>query len=95
MPFMTDLLCRKCNHTWEALLDKREDPNEECPKCRSNNVERVPGGVIATIHDMETLQASLKKRSADHSLREMKKHAGHKGTLPTGFGRTKGNRIGD
>jgi len=84
MMFLTDLFCLVCNHTWEALLIAK-DEIRGCPECSSLNVVRVPGGKITKLNDPETKNAALKKRSQEHSVKEMRKRAGHKGHLPFDF----------
>ena len=86
MPFLIDYMCLSCKHVWEILLNHKEEELTNCPKCNSPDIQRQLGGVITKINDPEILKETLKKRSADHTLKELKKKAGYKGTLPPNFG---------
>ena len=86
MPFLTDYTCFTCGNNWEELLLNREETVDVCPKCSSKRIMKSLGGAITKLHDKEVRQASLKKRSEDHSLREAKKAASYKGNLPSTFG---------
>ena len=86
MAFLTDYTCFGCGNNWEELLLNRYEAVAACPQCSSLEIMKVIGGTITKLHDKEVRQASLKKRSEDHSLREAKKAASYKGNLPSTFG---------
>jgi hypothetical protein len=93
MPFLTDVRCQACNYMWEVLLDHKHDQLPNCPKCEHSDTLRIPvGAQITKLNSFEARSESLKKRSADHTLKGIKKIAGHKGTLPPNLGR-KGCQI--
>jgi len=95
--FLADYECGNCGEISEILTHSRmlEDGTIEsdmvgCPKCGSLKMTQVLGGHSTKLNDQETLSAELKKRSADHTLKEMRKQAGWKtGALPPNFGRTR------
>jgi len=91
-----DYKCKTCKHTFEFLAHGDEDQPEACPKCHDPlHLEPIIATPLVTkCHDPEVLKATLKERSAKHTARELKKIAGHKGTLPKRIGR-KGYQIGD
>jgi hypothetical protein len=61
-----------------------------CPQCGSVLLTKVLGGHATKLHDPKVYEETMKKRSADHTLKEIKKKAGWKtGVLPPNFGRTK------
>jgi DNA-directed RNA polymerase subunit RPC12/RpoP len=87
--FMADYLCESCGEVSEVLTHN-EDYIVGCPHCGSIKMVQVLGGYSTKLHDKEILKETLKKRSADHSLREVKKQAGWKtGALPKDFGRAR------
>lgn len=89
-----DYVCSNCEHRWEFLAHLDDDVPECCPHCGSENfIPAGDGGHITTCHDPKVLEQTLKKRSADHTVTELKKLAGHKGTLPPNFGRRGGPTI--
>jgi len=84
--FLTDYICHSCDHEWEVLLTNKDEKIENCPKCSSANIARVPGGNLHWCNNIEHRNKILKKRSNEHSLKQLKKIAGHKGSLPQSFG---------
>lgn len=102
MLFLTDLMCSDCDYIFEALLYKQADEedvlsNSEnanicCSICGKSNLKIIVGSHTTKLNSREALQDELKRRSREHTLREAKKIAGHKGTLPPEFG-TKGCGI--
>lgn len=100
--YLTDLYCKQCKHIFESLLQKDSEDIEQvisdnedvvCPKCSSQDLGVVLGGWRTKLNSREETISELKRRSKEHSLREVKKLAGHKGTLPPEFGE-KGCGIG-
>lgn len=95
--FIADYLCENCGETSEILTHNqmKEDGTVEkdlvgCPHCGSLKMTQVAGGHGTKLHDRDVLAAELKKRSADHTLKDIRKKAGWKtGALPPNFGRTK------
>ena len=71
MPFTTDAICEKCDHTWEAWLKSSSDTDIQCPECNSREVKRLLGGVITKCHDPEVRKEVLKKRSIDHGRKTL------------------------
>jgi len=94
MPKLFDFECEICGHVFEYLtMDDTDHPG--CPECGSLRTKTMLSTPPVTkLHDPEALKETLKKRSADHTLRGVRKLAGHRGTLPKRFGR-KGSQIGD
>jgi DNA-directed RNA polymerase subunit RPC12/RpoP len=90
MPFLTDYLCYSCEKKWEELLDHKDDVISECPFCKSKDITRMLGGTITTCHDPQVRSEKLKKRSEEHTRKLVQKQAGHKGSLPSDFGRRRG-----
>jgi len=35
--------CMMCGHEWEETVEKGEDKERACPKCRSNSVRQLTG----------------------------------------------------
>lgn len=96
--FMADYQCENCGVVSEMLVHTTMDRDTwemkedliGCPECGSLKMVQVLSGNPTKLHDKEVLKETLKKRSADHTLREMRKTAGWKtGALPKNFGRTK------
>lgn len=84
---LRDYECIICEHVFE-YLSHGDDDQPDCPECGSKKVEITLGTPLVTkLHDPDTLKAALKKRSADDTLKQIKGHAGHKGSLPKDFGR--------
>jgi hypothetical protein len=91
---LQDWMCESCSHVFEYLTHGDSD-KPGCPECGSLKTSITgTGGVITKLHDPEVFKETIRKRSADHSLKGMKKLAGHKGTLPKRLGK-RGSRIGD
>lgn len=96
--FLADYLCESCGETSEVFVHTQLDRESGevipdligCPNCGSLKMILTMGGHSTKLHDKEVLKETLKKRSADHTLREIKKQAGWKtGALPKNFGRAK------
>lgn len=97
--FMADFECESCGEVSECLVHSSMDRETwemkedlvGCPQCGSLKMKQVVGGTKTTkCHDPEVLKETLKKRSADHTLKEVRKTAGWKtGALPKNFGRTR------
>ena len=85
---LRDYLCKDCEHVFEYLSHGEEEEIAQCPECNSLNTEiTLSTPLVTKLHDPDMLKAALKKRSADDTLKQIKGHAGHKGTLPKDFGR--------
>jgi putative FmdB family regulatory protein len=85
---LRDYKCNTCEHFFEHLSHGEEEEVLRCPKCNSLDIEIIFSTPLVTkLHEPEALKAALKKRSADDTLRQVRGHAGHKGTLPKDFGR--------
>jgi putative FmdB family regulatory protein len=82
MAFITDYLCLNCGVVWEAFLNNRHEHPECCPECESINIQRQLSATSTKMHDREVREAELKRRSREHSLKHIKRIAGHKGTMP-------------
>ena len=75
MPFLTDLICEDCNFIWETILRSREEVSlEKCPHCGANFPRAIPGGNPTICHDPKVRSEILKKRSKDHSMKELRKN---------------------
>lgn len=86
---LRDFQCKTCNHIFEYLSTNEADRPNTCPQCHDPlHLEPVISTpFVAKLHDPNTLKEVLKKRSADDTLKQIKKIAGHQGTLPKDFGR--------
>lgn len=72
-----DFFCRDCEHEWEDLTPM-DVTSPICPNCGSEDTGvslSVPNIASFSIMSKEDRTAHMKKRSADHSKREMKKDA--------------------
>jgi len=79
--FLADYRCTKCGKVSEILLHGEGDV-ALCPHCQGD-MDLEPGGHNTKLSDPEVLKATLKKRSADHTLSELRKQSGWKtGALP-------------
>jgi DNA-directed RNA polymerase subunit RPC12/RpoP len=79
--FLADYECSDCGCVFEAL--KHNNSIIECPRCKSIKLDQIMGGHSTKLHDPEVLKNTLKRRSQEHSLQEMRKQAGWKtGALP-------------
>lgn len=96
--FMADYQCENCGVVSELLVHNQMNKETGevtqdtlgCPECGSLKMIQILGGHSTKLHDPKVLSDTLKKRSADHTLREVRKQAGWKtGALPKNFGRTK------
>lgn len=77
-PRMIDLQC-ECGEIREVLVDSRdekvEDEDQACTACGSTNFEkRIGAPHPTTCHDPGVKDATLRKRSLDHSAKYMKKN---------------------
>ena len=91
---LVEYKCNCCQHFWEYLFHGEDEGPKECPECESNDIQNAPMATTTKLHDYDVMQEALKKRSADHSRKEISKLAGYRGTLPPKFGR-RGYRFGD
>lgn len=82
-----DYKCKDCEHVFEYLSHGEEEEIAQCPECDSLNTETTLSTPLVTkLHDPKAKKAALLQRSADDSLKQVRSHAGHKGTLPKNFG---------
>lgn len=90
---LSDFQCLVCSHIWEELLDHSEQFPKQCPSCsETKSLLRIYSAKHTKLNSMEAVSDCLKKRSADHSRKELAKLAGHKGALPKDLGKN-GNVI--
>lgn len=93
MPFLTDVKCDVCGNIWEELLTNKSETTSPCPKCQNTDTYKTyVGGHITKLNSQEALTAELKRRSAEHTLKGIRKIAGHRGSLPANLGQ-KGCQI--
>jgi uncharacterized Zn finger protein len=87
---IVNLECTSCGHQWEYLYHATDDgPGVQCPKCAAineNPVEVFPMPLVTKTHDPERKKEILMKRSAEDTAKHVRSVAGHRGTLPPGFG---------
>lgn len=99
---LQDFKCSKCNHVFEFLIHTgakayEHDDGEDvpaCPKCLSQEcVVASSSPLVTKLHDPDVLEDTLKRRSAEHTTRGLKKLAGHRGSLPPNLGRPGGPAV--
>jgi len=93
--FLSDYQCEVCAHTWEELTTTKEEYPEGCPNCKEHNITRILGGTTKKLNDPEAVASELKRRSAKHTEREIKKNfKSYKGSLSPEFAKGKGKIVG-
>lgn len=90
---LLDLRCTSCHHLFEYLL-MGDETYPKCPLCDAEATPTISKPLVTKLHDPEALKNCLKQRSADHTNAQIRKLAGHRGTLPSKFGR-RGFQAGD
>lgn len=65
----------KCKHAWDDLVDRSEENDQKCPKCGSAAKYVISATHVATYSLMskEDQAKHLRKRSRDHTRKELKK----------------------
>lgn len=81
---LSDFECLTCGHVFETLF--KLDDAVLCERC-GEVTRRIYAATITKLNSQESVQNELKRRSKEHTLKHVKKAAGHKGTLPPNFGR--------
>ncbi len=94
-----DYVCENCSAEWEDLVD-RATLTSVCPSCGTETNKptiATPGIATFSLMDKSTKEAHLKKRSADHTKKEVKKEAerwgaegkkrAREGTIQVGYGK--------
>ena len=74
-----DLKC-ECGHSFEALLWNGMEGDEPCPQCSATNCAvqlSAPGLAIYSMADKDTKAQILRKRSREHTMKEIKKDPSH------------------
>lgn len=70
-----ECLNTECNHTWEDLVDRSEENDQKCPVC--GNAARwvicAPHVAMYSIMSKEDQAKHLRKRSREHTKKELKK----------------------
>ncbi len=67
---LSDYDCRECGHEFEALV--RPGTTPECPKCHSQNLERLLSTFMMTSdeHNRELVRRERKKRLPKHKAEQ-------------------------
>jgi putative FmdB family regulatory protein len=79
MTIMKDFVCNDCGHKFEDFFKPSEEDKVVCLECGSNDISRdglsFPSLGAWSMQDKAGRDATLKKRSADHTNREVVKNA--------------------
>lgn len=70
--------CKDCGHEFEELYKKGEETDIECPECESKQIEPLLSSPRLSTYEMadkEGKAAILRKRSADHTKKQVMKDA--------------------
>jgi len=65
--------CEKCSYEWEDLVLEKSSSCESCGQV-SNTIVPIAELGSFSMSSPEDKEAKLRKRSADHTKREMRKH---------------------
>jgi len=71
-----EYFCSNCSFEWEDLVDNQdEDQTQKCAKCGTSNAFGMSAPSIATFSMLSPAdkKASLMKRSAEHTTKEVRK----------------------
>ena len=71
--------CQVCPHTWDDLVKREEENDQKCPKCNGAAKWVICAPAIASysIMDKDAQMKHLRKRSRDHTRKELKKDPSH------------------
>lgn len=69
---LRDFYCATCDVTFEEYVSK-DDRTAKCQKCGNDAESVLSAPRIGVYHDPKARSAALRKRSHDHTIREMKK----------------------
>ena len=74
-----DFKCNDCGNVWEELYKREEEGMVLCPSCFSSDTKvdgiSSPALGLYSIADKEGKAAILRKRSADHTKKDVVKNA--------------------